>query len=450
MNRLPLTPAPYAINAIKWLITHANAGLFLPPGLGKTAITLYAFKQLKEAGIIDTLIVVAPIRVATIVWPSEVAKWEDFRALSIGVLHGNDKLKTLNTAHDIYTINPEGLSWFIKVTKGRIPSKTMLVCDESTWFKNHSSERFKMLKKLAPKFEKRVILTGTPAPNGLTQLWPQIFLLDLGKRLSPFITQFRNTYFYPSGFRGYEFKLIQGSEEKIYAAINDIVMHKSSDEIDLPPIMYNTINVRLPTSARIVYEDMKKYSVHELDDQNVIVANNAAILGGKLKQIANGGLYTEGKAYTTIHDEKVCVIESLMNELSGRPLLVIYEFNHDLDRLKTVFQAPHIGGGVSSKDAASTIDKWNKGELPLMFLHPQSGGHGLNLQDGGCHDVVWFSIPFDLELYEQANKRVHRQGVKNSVTIHHIVAEKTIDEYIMKVLDKKDILQSALLEAVKK
>jgi len=440
----------YGIDAVRWLCSHENAGLFLDPGLGKTAITLLAYKLLKSQGVVDKLFVIAPLRVASIVWPSEVLKWEPFQDLKICVLHGSDKNKTVKKNVDIYVINPDGLPWLSKDISLFKKNKWMLVCDESTLFKNHTSQRFKILKRLLPLFVRRVILTGTPAPNGLIQLWPQVFILDQGKRLSKYITQFRNTYFRPAGYMGYAYELIEGSEQRIYSSVNDIIMHKSSNELDLPEIMYNTIEIELSPKIRTMYNDMKKHYIAEYGEEQLAVAVNAATAGSKLKQISNGGIYNENREHVILHMEKVKVIEDLLEELGGRPLLVIYEYNHDLSRLKSVLPAPHIGAGVDSKTLGKTINDWNNSKLPLLYLQPQAGGHGLNLQGGTCNAVVWFSIPFDLELYEQANRRVHRQGVKNTVTIHHIVSKNTVDENIMKVLDKKDKLQSALLEALLK
>jgi SNF2 family DNA or RNA helicase len=291
-----------------------------------------------------------------------------------------------------------------------------------------------------------VILTGTPAPNGLIQLWSQIFILDIGKRLSKYITHYRTKYFYQVGYMGYEYKLIPDADKLIYQVVDDIIMHKSSDELDLPPIIYNEIKVQLPKAAYAIYEDMRK---HAIANDDTLVAINAAAQGSKLKQIANGNVYTEDKKSVHMHNEKLEAIKDLVEELSGRPLLVMYEYLHDLISLQNFFKdAPNIGGG--SKDLNKVITEWNSGEIPVMFLQPQAGGHGLNLQDSGCHDIAWFSIPFDLELYLQANARVHRQGVKNSVTIHHIIAENTIDEKIMNVLKGKDTLQNALLQALLK
>lgn len=740
------TPHPYQFDGIKHLLQHPDAGLFYPPGLGKTATTLAAFVTLKKKGVVDKMLVIAPLRVCHMVWPYEVEDWADFEGLSVGVLHGNNKGKVLAEQHDIYVINPDGLQWLLK-QKVKFDLSWMLVVDESTVAKNGSSKRSKMMHKMARDFGRSVILTGTPAPNGLINLWSQVKILDGGERLGKYITGFRNRYFYPSGYMGYEYKLQDGAESRIYSAIEDIILHKSQDELDLPERLYNTIKVQLPDKAMKIYNDMKDHLIAELGPQELAVAMNAAVVTGKLKQITNGGMWNEGEI-KFLHDAKTDVVESLTNELDGRPLLVMYEYKHDLERLLDRFPgAPHIGGGVSTKKSDGICNRWNRGELPLLLVHPaclhpetevlteyrgwvkiievrsdekvhdgvefvnhtgcqysgykevverfgifmtpdhklliddvwveakdvksdlhtkrkalfsvgatnevsicpmppmrkrsgdaltkcaapqqkgeqallsmyegsvplydgdsfleflawstlsskrlirqklwwswdicvstmggvqellrryapylqgwvdnrtcrcqqrvlqgelhmgnsiettveqkeqstvgvprgedapsrampkngtgqgetnplpeqtqqrrgssescdgieipkqpqkshvydlvncgprnrflirnpdgevfishNSAGHGLNLQKGGCHDVCWYSIPFDLELYDQANARVHRQGVKNSVTVHHIVAEDTIDEAIMRLLKRKDKVQTALLE----
>jgi SNF2 family DNA or RNA helicase len=246
--------------------------------------------------------------------------------------------------------------------------------------------------------------------------------------------------------------MVNGADEQIYSAVNDIVMHKSSDELELPEKSFNTILVQLPTNALKLYKGIKNDFIAEYgEDESLITAMNSASQASKLKQIANGALYGEDRLVHEIHSEKLSACEEIVESLGGRPLLIVYEFNHDLSRLRETFKdAPHIGGGLNGNDLVKIVENWNKGKIPVLLVQPQAGGHGLNLQGGGCHDVVWYSITFDLELYEQVNARVHRQGVKNSVTIHHIVAEGTVDSKIIKVLEGKARLQDALLESLLK
>ena len=442
-------PHDYQQDGINWILSHQGAGLFLPPGLGKTSITLSAIDVLKQANEIDRVLIIAPLRVCYMVWRQEVDKW-DF-PFTIGLLHGKDKDTVVRQKHDIYLINPEGINWLVHSHMQLFSKyKFMLVCDESTLFKNHSSLRFKMLKHILPMFKRKLILTGTPAPNGLLQLWSQIFILDGGKRLGKNISAFRRQWFIPN-YDKFGYIMRDGADDQIYTAINDIVMHKSTDELELPEKLYNTILVQLPTTALKLYKEIKNDFISQIEDETLITAMNAASQASKLKQIANGMLYNDDKEGVNIHDEKLSAIEELVDSLGGRPLLVVYEFNHDLHKLQSTFKnAPRIGGGVTGKELESIVERWNKGQLPVLLIQPKAGGHGLNMQDGGCHDIVWYSITFDLELYEQVNARVHRQGVKNTVTIHHIVAESTVDKKIMRVLEGKAKLQDALLDSLLK
>ena len=432
---------------VNWLLGRMVGGLFFSPGLGKTLTVLTTIDILKKAKDIDRVLVIAPLRVCYMVWPREVEKW-GFN-FSVGILHGPNKDTVVRQKHDIYVINPEGLSWLSRRIGLFKTGKFMLVCDESTLFKNHSSMRFKTLKNMLECFRRRVILTGTPAPNGLTQLWPQMYILDRGARLGKNITTFRKKWFTQS-FTGYGYDIINGADEAIYAAINDIVMHKGHDELELPEKFVNYIYVKLPLNAVKAYNDMKNTFVafEDLEDDQ-ITAFNAAAKASNLKQIANGMVYSDNKMPIAVHNEKLCALEELMESLST-PLLIVYEFNHDRDRLIDAFGFPYIGGGISGQELNSIIDKWNKGKIKGLLIQPMAGGHGLNLQDGGCRDIVFYSMPFDLELYDQVIARVHRQGVKESVTVHHIVAGGTVDEKIISVLEGKSTIQQALLEALKR
>jgi SNF2 family DNA or RNA helicase len=440
----------YQQDGVNWILSHNGAGLFLPPGLGKTLISLSAIKILKDANEVQRVIVIAPLRVCYMVWRQEVEKWGF--DLSVGLLHGKDKDTIVRQKHDIYLINPEGLPWLYNSHLGLLSKyKFMLVCDESTLFKNQASMRFKTLVRMLTFFKRRLILTGTPAPNGLIQLWSQIFILDNGKSLGKNITAYRKRWFSPN-FSGFGYAMINGADKEIYSAIDGIVMHKSSDELTLPEKLFNTIDIQLPSAAVKLYKEVKDDFISVFgEDESLITAMNSASQASKLKQIANGNLYGEDKNWLVIHNEKLNACEELVESLGGRPLLIVYEYNHDLEALKATFKgAPHIGGGVSGAVLERTIKNWSAGNIPVLLLQPQAGGHGLNLQNGGCHDVVWYSITFDLELYEQVNARVHRQGVKNSVTIHHIVANGTVDEKVMRALQGKAKLQDALLESLLK
>jgi SNF2 family DNA or RNA helicase len=441
----------------------------MSPGLGKTAIVLSAYKILRKKRMVDKVLVIAPLRVCHLVWPFEVSKWSNFKGISVGVLHGSKKEKVLKEDHDIYCINPAGLKWLEKMIKqgflkdnlkwkwlekmikqGFLKDnlKWWLVVDESSNFKNGRSQRFKILKKMLKLFWRRTILTGTPAPNGLINLWSQVYILDLGTRLGAYITAFRNEYFYPSGYLGYDYRLQDEADQRIYNQIDDIIMHKGSDELDLPPRIDNYISVELPPDASETYNDMKRHFIAEFKDDEVI-AVNAAVKTGKLKQIANGGLYNENKESIIIHNEKTTAVQELIEGLEGKPLMLFYEYNHDLERIRKAFGDIPALGENNTKKTIKLVNDWNRGRIPIIALHPASAGHGLNLQDSDCSDICWYSIPFDLELYIQAIARVHRQGVRNTVMIHHIVAVNTIDSRILRILDGKMNVQDALLEELK-
>jgi len=435
----------YQKDAVNWCLSLLQCGLFLPPGMGKTLIMLCVINILKAAGEIDRVLIIAPLRVVYMVWPKEIEKW-GFN-FSVGILHGPDKDTTIRKKHDIYVINPEGLKWLFNnhatlFTKFNF----MLICDESTLFKNNTSQRFKLLKNFVHLFTRRVILTGTPAPNGLMQLWSQIFLLDKGRRLGKFITHFRNKYFVPS-YDGFSYELRESAETEIYAKIDDIIMHKNHNELDLPPIMYNNIAIKLPSGVLAGYNKMRKDFILELEHMDdSILALNSATKAAKLKQIANGMIYDNDGNAVYVHDEKLRACEELVESLAGSPLMIVYEYLHDFKVLKDAFKAPAICGGMPSEELDKIVTDWNAGKIPVLLYQCTAASHGLNLQDGGCSDVLWYSITFDLEVYEQVNRRVHRQGVKNSVTIHHLVSEGTIDSKIINVLNDKSELQKSLLE----
>lgn len=454
-KRKKFKPHDYQEESEKWLLSHLVSGLFLKAGLGKTSTTLSAFVTAKKAGHIDKMLVIAPLRVCQMVWPVEVEKWDITEGLSVGVLHGSGKNKILTEEHDIYVVNPSGLKWLLERVKDHSFSFTKinwwLVVDESSNFKNSRSMRFKQLKYMLNMFKRRTILTATPAPRNMENLWPQVFILDGGKRLGKYITQFRNKYFFPVGYMGYEYALKEGGKEEIFEAVDDIIMHKGDEELNLPERLDNYIFIDLPNTARKTYEEMKNEFVAEMNGEESLIAVNAAVASGKLRQISNGGIYAEDKKIIHIHDEKTNAVTELYDNLNGRPLMIMYEFNHDLERLRAAFpDAPALSGGISSKSAKKIIEDWNSDKLSVLLLHPAAAGHGLNLQESECRDVCWYSIPWDLEQYIQANARVHRQGVKHSVTVHHIVAKDTIDERIIKVLEKKGNMQDALLEALLK
>lgn len=448
-------PHEYQKEAVKFLLTHGSGSLWLDPGLGKTAIVLEAFRILKHKGLAKKMLVIAPLRPVYAVWPKEVEKWEQFENYSVGVLHGGGKEKVLNKNHDIYVINFEGLRWLSTRLNGKAWPFEILVVDEISYMKNTQTQRFKTLKPLLNNFDRRWGLTGSPAPNSLLDIFGPQYIIDQGATFGPFISRFRTEYFYPSGYGGYEWKLLPDGEQRIYDKLGDKVLRMAAlDHLDLPELAYNDIKVDLPEGARAIYEDFEKKLTIELDTGNV-TAVNAAVAVMKGQQIANGGSYLDQDSGDTsrktvhIHDAKTEAVLDLVEELSGQPCIIGYHFQHDLERLQAAFpEAPVIGSGVVGKALESITTRWNAGEVPVLLAHPMSAGHGLNLQGAG-HAVIWYSLTWSLEVYEQFIRRLWRQGQKNHIMVHHIIARDTVDEAIMLAIRRKDKTQQNLLNAVR-
>lgn len=425
--------------------------MFLDPGLGKTSIVLAALKVLKtkvaESG---PALVLAPLRVAQTVWPAELRKWEDFAGLTIQVLHGPDKQWRATQPADIYVLNYEGIDWFLEATDTyAYKNCKTLIADESTRLKNSQSKRFKKLRQHLNNFDRRWILTGTPASNGLQDLWAQIYLLDGGLALGRFITHFRNRYYDPPDYGGFEYRIRAGSAEDIYDRIKPLVLRMAAEDyLEMPELVHNNIPVVLPPAARKIYNGIYDNFITLISEQYVTAAN-AAVAGNKCLQVCNGALYTTNPEYEAIHDAKLDALEDLLEELGGKPALVFYQYNHDLDRIKA-----RLGGvgtvlsGLGGAALVSTVQAFNAGHIPVLLAHPASAGHGLNLQDISNH-VIWFGLPWSLELYHQAIDRVWRQGNPNShVFIHNILAADTIDEKVQRTLAGKDRTQAALFKAL--
>lgn len=459
-------PHPYQRKAMRWVLEHAQAALFLDPGLGKTSITLGVYSVLKKQKLTKGALVVAPLRVATSVWPGEVEKWQDFHGLRVAVLHGSGKEKAAAEQHDLYVVNFEGLPWLIESgTLGALLKKgwvDFLIVDELSRFKAPKTQRFKLMKPWLQKFRRRLGLTGSPAPNGLMDLFGQVYVLDRGQRLGQYITHYRQTYFVPEGLYGW--KLKEGAERLIYQALGDLALRMDAkDHLELPPKVDNIIRVNLPTKAAVAYRDMEEEMIAVLETGRV-TASSAATVSGKCRQIANGALYEDpidpvtgepkaGKRqWLHVHDAKIEALADLVDELQGSPMLVAYEFQHDLERLLKKFPGtPHIGGGTSTKRAMELEALWNRNALPLLFAHPASVGHGLNLQKGSAAHLCWFGLTWDFELYDQMNRRLLRQGTKaQRIMVHHIVARDTVDEVVMATLRSKRRTQDALLDALKR
>ena len=398
-----------------------------------------------EQFLIRKVLVIAPLRVASMTWPDEIEKWDNLNGLTYALVIGNEhqrKAALLKKAQ-VYIINRENTDWLI--TKSGIPFDfDMVVIDELSSFKAYSSKRFKALRKVRPSISRIVGLTGTPASNGLIDLWAEIGILDMGQRLGRYITQFRNTYFEPDKRNQniiFSYKPKHGAEEAIYNLISDITISmKNTDYINMPELLMNDISVKLFDDEKQYYLTMKKEMVLSIKDKE-IDAINVAALSNKLLQMANGAVYDENRGVVHIHDRKIDALEDIIEASNGKPVLIVYWFKHDLERIVNRFHAVQL----ISQDS---VKRWNRGDIPVAIIHPLSAGHGLNLQAGGS-TLVWFGLTWSLELYQQTNARIWRQGQKNTVVIHHIIAKGTIDEDVIKALRKKEITQTALIDAVK-
>ena len=440
-------PHKYQEIAIKKVIEEPIAGLLLDMGLGKTVSTLTAIVDLLHNSFeVSKVLVIAPKRVAEDTWSRETEKWDHTAYLKVSKILGSEleRLVALRQKADIYVVNRENVKWLTEYYKTKWPFD-MVVIDEFSSFKSSKSQRFRALRKVRPYIKRIVGLTGTPAPNGMIDLWPQIYLLDQGERLGKTLTSYRDTYFKPGRRNGhivYEWKLKDDAEQGIYSKLSDIcISMKAKDWLDLPERTDLKTEIDLPARARAQYKELEKELVLAFEDGDA-VADTAAVLSNKLLQIANGAIYDEHKNTQFLHDEKLKAMDDLIEQANGRPVMVFYSYKHDLERLKERYKE------AETIEADNAIARWNKGEIPILLLHPASAGHGLNLQDGG-NIIVWFGLTWSLELYQQANARLHRQGQKQAVTINHIVAKDTVDEDVLKALEGKDVSQEALIQALK-
>lgn len=438
-------PHDYQKYAIEYIKSHPITALFLDMGLGKTVTTLTAIRDLMyDAFEVKRVLVVAPLRVARDTWPDELRKWNHLKELTCSVVVGTvaERRRALQQDADIYIVNRENLAWLYENSRLDFD---MVVLDELSSFKNHQSKRFRAMKAMRPKVKRIVGLTGTPTGNGLMDLWAEFRILDMGERLGRYISQYRNLYFQPDKRNGmvvYSYKPLPGAEEAIYHQISDItVSMKATDYLEMPELVSVAKEVCLSETEKKRYDELKKSLVLELPGGEVTSAN-AASLTLKLSQMANGAIYTDGKDVAAIHDQKLDALDDLVESANGKPVLVAYWFKHDKDRIRERMEARELRGPQDFAD-------WNAGKIPVALIHPASAGHGLNLQQGGSI-LIWFGLTWSLELYQQTNARLWRQGqADKTVIIQHIVAKDTIDERILNVLKHKDGTQAALIEAVK-
>jgi SNF2 family DNA or RNA helicase len=439
-------PHEYQDYATRFILEHPIAAVLLEMGLGKSVITLTAIFDLTlDSFEIRKVLVIAPLRVARDTWPAEIEKWDHLRGLTCSVAIGTEAQRkaALKKRAQVYIINRENVNWLIN--KSGLPFDfDMVVIDELSSFKDNGSKRFKALRKVRPGVRRIVGLTGTPSANGLMDLWAEIGILDMGQRLGRYITHFRNNYFMPDKRNQqmvFSYKPRPDAEKAIYRLISDITISmKNTDYLKLPELVMNEIPVWLSDKEQKVYDTMKRDLVLSLEGRE-IDALNAASLSNKLLQMANGAVYADDGSVAKIHDRKLYALEDIIEATNGKPVLVAYWFKHDLKRILKRFPAEKL-------DSTNSIRRWNDGEIPLAVIHPASAGHGLNLQAGGS-TLVWFGLTWSLELYQQTNARLWRQGQKDTVVIHHIITKSTIDEDVMRALERKDKTQTALIDAVK-
>ena len=439
-------PHDYQRYATDFIINNPISAVLLEMGLGKSVISLSAINELMlDYFDVSRTLVIAPLRVAISTWPDEIKKWNHLKYLSYSVVTGSEKerLDALKKPAHIYVINRENVDWLI-TKSGFKWSFDMVVIDELSSFKSYQAKRFKSLLKARPKVKRIVGLTGTPSSNGLMDLWAEFRLLDMGERLGRYITHYRQNFFVPDKRNQqmiFSYKPKDGAEKQIYSLISDITISmKSKDFLKMPECIMNEVVISVSEEERKLYDSLKKDMVLSIGD-NEIDAINAAALSSKLLQMANGAVYNDKKESIVIHDRKLDALEDLIEGANGKPVLIAYWFKHDLTRIKERFDVREI---KSAKD----ISDWNEGKIPVALIHPASAGHGLNLQAGGS-TLIWFSLTWSLELYQQTNARLYRQGQDSTVVIHHILTKGTIDEDVMKALKAKEKIQDALIDSVK-
>lgn len=445
-------PHDYQQYAIRYIETHPIAAILLDMGLGKTVITLTAIQHLLyDSFEIHKVLVIAPLRVAKYSWSEELKKWEHLRNLRYRIVVGNreERMAALQQQADIYIMNRENVQWLVE-TSGYFFDFDMLVVDELSSFKSYQAKRFRALMKVRPKVKQIVGLTGTPSSNGLMDLFAEFRLLDMGQRLGRYITRYREQYFQPDKRNAqmvFSYKPLPGAEEAIYQKLSDITISmRAIDHLQMPELLSNTYLVTLSEAEEKQYKELKKEMVLEMEGEEITVAN-AAALSNKLLQLANGAIYTDEKETRRLHERKLDALEDLLEAANGQPMLVAYWFKHDLERISERLTKLKVEYGAL--DQEKNIQQWNEGKLSVGLIHPASAGHGLNLQTGGSI-LVWFGLTWSLELYQQTNARLWRQGQRaKTVVLQHIVTKGTIDERVLKALENKNAVQQGMLAAVK-
>lgn len=444
----------YQVRGVNHIIDNEYCALFLDMGLGKTVTTLTAIKELLDNCIISNALVIAPKKVTQVTWSDEIKNWEHLQGLTISVIDGTAKQRreAMAAKADIYAVSRDNIVWLVLEHGGVKLPYDMVVIDELSSFKNHASKRFRAMRKVR-KFIPRVVgLTGTPAPNGLIDLFAQMYLIDEGQRLGKTVTEYRDRFFRPGKRNGdivytYELKAPQNeTEQQISDLISDITISMTAEDyLKMPDKVMLYDYVDLAPKVLAMYRDFEKEQILELiNSDEPISAASAAALSNKLQQFANGAIYDAERNVKDLHDEKLDKLEELVEAANGEPVLIAYSYKHDLERIMQKLKAYK----PVKLERPENIADWNTGKIPVLVTHPASAGHGLNLQKGG-HNIIWFGNTWSLELYQQFNARLYRQGQGKPVTIHHIVTRDTIDEKIIKSLDGKRETQDGLMESIK-
>lgn len=445
-------PHAYQRHAIDRVLEQPAVGLFLDMGLGKTVITLTALVELMHDRFeVARPLIIAPLRVAETTWATEAAKWDHTRHLRVARVLGPAAARraALREDADVWVVNRENVPWLVEELGADWPFD-MVVIDELSSFKSSSARRFRALRKVRPMIKRVVGLTGTPAPNGLIDLWPQVYLLDGGARLGRTATAYRERWFTPAAYvYAGGARVVSrwaprpGAEREIYAALSDLVVSmRAADWLDLPERVDRVVEVELPRDAREAYARLERDYVLEVEDGSAVVAGGAAVLAGKLLQLAGGAVYDESGAVRELHTAKLDALDELVEASAGKPVLVFYAFKHERDRIVSRIK------GARELRGADDVEAWNRGEISVLLAHPASAGHGINLQAGGS-TIVWYGLPWSLELYQQACARLHRQGQTERVIVHHLVARDTVDADVMRALAAKGATQDGLLDALR-
>ena len=445
-------PYPYQKYCSDRIVQDPAVGLFLDMGLGKTAITLSAIKELKYyRWCVYKVLIIAPKKVAEATWVSEAAMWRQFCDLTFSLVLGSaqKRVAALEVDADVYIINRENVSWLVEYYGQRWPFD-MVVIDESSSFKNHQAKRFKSLKMVRGKISRMVALTGTPCSRSLMDLWAQVYLLDRGARLGRTISAYRDAFFVPDRRNQttiFSYAPREGAEEAIYAAIGDIcVSMKAEDYLALPELMYEDVPIVLDAASQKAYRQLERDALLQVSEDEIVTAGTAAVLSNKLLQLCNGAVYNENGEVTEVHGCKLEALLETVEQLGGQHALICYNFKHDLERILTALRP--LGLNVRVYHGKDEEEAWNRGEIDLLLVQPASCGYGLNLQRGG-HHVIWFGLTWSLELYQQTNKRLHRQGQTCPVIVHHLVVKGGVDEDVIRALDRKEDTQESLMQALK-